>query len=132
MKYKREHTYGIQMYEEQLYKEVVYDTRVDATEVEEYRFMNPLKKARPGGGQFRNLTEAQQHAHDIISAPIHARKKTPFMHMHSDLNPRGKTKMFDPYGYFRDNLAKEEEIAFQAKESTFFQMMLLKSDLLTK
>lgn len=40
--------------------------------------------------------------------------------------------MFDPYGYFRDNLAKEEEIAFQAKESTFFQMMLLKSDLLTK
>lgn len=54
------------------------------------------------------------------------------MHMHSDLNPRGKTKMFDPYGYFRDNLAKEEEIAFQAKESTFFQMMLLKSDLLTK
>ena len=55
MKYKREHKYEMKRYEEQLYKEVVYDTRTDATEVEEYRFMNPLKKARPGGGQIRNL-----------------------------------------------------------------------------
>ena len=59
MKYRREHKYGVEMYEEQLYKEVVYDTRIDATEVEEFRYMNPLKKSSPGAGKFRNLTEAQ-------------------------------------------------------------------------
>ena len=32
MRYKREHKYQVQMYEEQLYKEVVYDTRINATE----------------------------------------------------------------------------------------------------
>ena len=57
MKFKREHKYTVQMYEEQLYKEVVYDTRVNATEAEEYRYMNPLKKSRPGGGKIRNLPE---------------------------------------------------------------------------
>ena len=55
MKYKREHKYKVQMYEEQLYKEVVYDTRNDATESEEYRPMNPLKKARPGNDKIRNI-----------------------------------------------------------------------------
>ena len=48
MKYKREHKYSIAMYEEQLYKEVVYDTRIDAKEAEEYRAFNPLKKVRKG------------------------------------------------------------------------------------
>ena len=46
MNYKREHKYDLKMYEEQLYKEVIYDTRVDPTEQEEYRFMYPLKKVR--------------------------------------------------------------------------------------
>jgi len=55
MKYKREHKYDVKLYEEQLYKEVIYDTRIDASEVEEFRTMNPLKKARPGGGRIRNL-----------------------------------------------------------------------------
>ena len=50
MKYKREHKYETQIYEEQLYKEVVYDTRLNATDSEEHRYMNPLKKARPGAG----------------------------------------------------------------------------------
>ena len=58
MKYKREHKYSVEMYEEQLYKEVVYDTRVDATEKEEHRVMNPLKKARrDGSGKIRNLAQ---------------------------------------------------------------------------
>ena len=60
MNFKREHKYDMKMYEEQLYKEVVYDTRVNATEAEEFRKMNPLKKARPGGGQIRNLKQAQE------------------------------------------------------------------------
>ena len=55
MKFKREHKYNVEMYEEKLYKEVVFDTRVDASEQEEYRFMNPLKKPKKGGARIRNL-----------------------------------------------------------------------------
>ena len=40
--------------------------------------------------------------------------------------------MYDPYSYFRDNLSKDEEEAFLAKEEDFYRMMLLRSDLLTK
>jgi hypothetical protein len=36
------------MYEEQLYKEVVYDTRENAITEEAYKYMNPLKKANAG------------------------------------------------------------------------------------
>ena len=55
MKYKREHKYKIEMYEEQLYKEVVYDVRKNAQEDEEYKIMNPLKKPRKGGSSIRNI-----------------------------------------------------------------------------
>ena len=36
------------MFEEQLYKEVVYDTRENAITEEAYRYMNPLKKSAAG------------------------------------------------------------------------------------
>jgi hypothetical protein len=36
------------MYEEQLYKEVVYDTRENAINEETYKYMNPLKKSGAG------------------------------------------------------------------------------------
>jgi hypothetical protein len=55
MDFKREHRYDVEMYEEKLYKEVVFDTRVDASEQEEHRFMNPLKKPKKGGARIRNL-----------------------------------------------------------------------------
>ena len=86
MKYRREHKYGVEMYEEQLYKEVVYDTRIDATEVEEFRYMNPLKKSSPRAGKFRNLTEVQQEASEMIGAPFHLRKRTPFVHPYPEMN----------------------------------------------
>ena len=57
MKFKREHKYDMKIYEEQLYKEVVYDTRKHATEAESRMYNNPLKKARGGGGQIRNLQQ---------------------------------------------------------------------------
>ena len=57
MKFKREHKYSVEMYEEKLYKEVVFDTRVDASEQEESRFMNPLKKPKKGGARIRNLDQ---------------------------------------------------------------------------
>lgn len=40
--------------------------------------------------------------------------------------------MIDPYSYMRDMMNAEEEEAFLKKEQTFFQLMLFKSDLLTK
>ena len=43
-----------------------------------------------------------------------------------------KGKMYDPYSYMRDAFNEEEEALFCGKEQTFFQMMLLRSDLLTK
>ena len=56
MGFKREHEYKVQMYEEQLYKEVVYDTRKNASADEEYRYMNPLKKAKSGAAfHMRNI-----------------------------------------------------------------------------
>ena len=115
MKYKREHKYETALYEEQLYKEVVYDTRIDATEAEEYRFMNPLKKARPGSGQIRNLTEVQEVMAEKVAAPLHLRKRTPFAHPYPEMNTK-KSRMFDPYDYFRSNLLEQEEKTFNDKE----------------
>lgn len=131
MRFKREHKYETKMYEEQLYKEVVFDTRTNATEVEEYRSMNPLMKARGGGGRLRNLQEHAKKISELARAPYHQRKKTPVTHMHPELNSK-KMKAYDPYGYFHRNLSKEEEDVFMQKEQEFFELMLLKNDLLTK
>ena len=131
MKFKREHKYQTEIYEEQLYKEVVYDTRVDATEKEEFRFMNPLKKARPGGGGNRNLAEAAKLGAELAQSPLHQRKRRDFLHLHPELNSK-RTKMYDPYSYMRDAMNKDEEEAFLEKEQNFLQLMLLKSDMLTK
>lgn len=46
MRYKREHQYTLQNYEEKLYKEVVYDARPDLQPDEVRLFANPLKKSK--------------------------------------------------------------------------------------
>ena len=95
--------------------------------------MNPLKKARPGGDRLRNLQEASQRAAEMVTSPIHQRKKTPYKHLHPALDQQnGKNKMFDPYSYMHNNLSSEEEQVFLEKENGFFQMSLLRSDLTTK
>ena len=108
---------------------MVFDTRVNATEAEEYRYMNPLKKSRPGAGQIRNLHEFSKTTIEMTTAPLHQRKKTRTYHLHQEMNTG---KMYDPYSYMKDAFSAEEELTFINKEQTFFQMMLLKSDLLTK
>lgn len=40
--------------------------------------------------------------------------------------------MYDPYSYMSDAMSKEEDEVFLAKEQEFLQLMMLKSDLLTK
>lgn len=56
MRYKREHKYSLEKYEERLYKEVVYDTRGDLPVDEVKVLANPLKKARLPT-KIRNMTE---------------------------------------------------------------------------
>lgn len=97
---------------------MVYDTRVNATEAEEFRKMNPLMKARPGGGQIRNLKQAQEKAAELAIAPNHLRKRTPYYHLHPEMDSK-KAPMYDPFDYFRNNLTKEEEHAFTTKEEQF-------------
>jgi hypothetical protein len=44
--YKREHRYNLNMYEEQLYKEVLFDTRENAVMLDQFNHFNPLKRAK--------------------------------------------------------------------------------------
>lgn len=71
MNYKREHKYDLQLYEERLYKEVVYDTRSKnkPQAEEEFKFMNPLKRANKGGTRIRNLNEVSSKAQQLAVAP---------------------------------------------------------------
>lgn len=55
--YKREHRYTLKMYEEQLYKEVVYDIRDDAVHLDQFNQINPLKAAKKSA-RIRNLHES--------------------------------------------------------------------------
>jgi len=54
MKYKREHEYKIEKYEERLYKEVIYDLRPEVEGFDETVMINPLKKAKHPS-KIRNL-----------------------------------------------------------------------------
>jgi hypothetical protein len=64
MKYKREHSYNLEQYEERLYKEVIYDTRGGniPSQQEEFRAVNPLKKTNKGGTRIRNINKAASEA----------------------------------------------------------------------
>ena len=55
MSFKREHKYKLQIYEEQLYKEVMYDARPGFEQNESMRFDNKLKKVK-SDTTIRNLT----------------------------------------------------------------------------
>lgn len=46
MSFKREHKYKLKIYEEQLYKEVMYDARPGYEQDESMRFNNKLKKVQ--------------------------------------------------------------------------------------
>lgn len=57
MRFKREHIYKLEKFEERLYKEVIYDTRPDVNNDEIKVIANPLKKAKYPS-KIRNLHEA--------------------------------------------------------------------------
>ena len=56
MRFKREHTYTLEKYEERLYKEVIYDTRPDQYAEEIQVNVNTLKKAKLPT-RIRNMSE---------------------------------------------------------------------------
>jgi hypothetical protein len=56
MSFKREHKYNLKIYEEQLYKEVMFDARPDLEQTEETRWNNKLKKAKASGAT-RNISK---------------------------------------------------------------------------
>ena len=128
MKYKREHKYKVEMYEEQLYKEVVYDTRSNATEAEEYKFMNPLKKSRKGGTRIRNINQEAKDAQERAHVPAHTRRPV----LVQNAQQAAEDRIYDPYDYFRTGFPEEEEGIFCTKEQNFQQLMLIKYDYLTK
>ena len=60
MRFKREHRYDMKPYEEQVYKEVVFDARPSSMQMEHTRQRNMLRKGRSsksGAGLYRNLSE---------------------------------------------------------------------------
>jgi hypothetical protein len=65
MSFKREHKYDLKIYEEQLYKEVMFDARPNTDITEEYRRNNTLKKAKYSGS-IRNMTKDYDEVKKVI------------------------------------------------------------------
>lgn len=111
MKFKREHTYDLKQYEERLYKEVVYDTRKanTPTEEEEFKFMNPLKRANKGGTRIRNINQLAKQGQEIAVAPSYQRRPT----LVGQVGSKSADKIYDPFDYFRSGpFSADDETSF--------------------
>ena len=73
MRFKREHEYKVEKYEERLYKEVVYDTRPDLDMDGVSLDANPLKKARMPS-KIRNMHDFAKDAAKLARWPIHPKR----------------------------------------------------------
>lgn len=70
MRFKREHVYKLEKFEERLYKEVVYDTRPNLDNEEVRLLSNPMKKAKMPT-KIRNMHQTAIDARSIARWPIH-------------------------------------------------------------
>lgn len=70
MRFKREHQYTLEKYEERLYKEVIYDARPNMDLDEVKVLANPLKKAKVPT-KIRNIDEAAKAGLKAAHWPIH-------------------------------------------------------------
>ena len=75
LSFKREHQYNLEMFEEQLYKEVMYDARPKHLIHEDINYTPLLKKVKKPGA-IRNMPEHHAEVEKIIQWPVH--KKIPF------------------------------------------------------
>lgn len=92
MKFKREHQYTLERYEERLYKEVIYDARPNMEMDEVFVLHNPLKKAKIPS-KIRNMNEAAQEGQKIARWPIHPQRPHKITNMHEPTT----AKLVDPY-----------------------------------
>jgi len=65
MSFKREHKYQLEIYEERLYKEVMFDARPAHAHGEELRHGNLLKKAR-AANMIRNMHEKYDEVKEMV------------------------------------------------------------------
>jgi pyruvate-formate lyase-activating enzyme len=126
MRFKREHTYTLEKYEERLYKEVIYDTRQDQYAEEISVNVNTLKKAKLPT-RIRNINQAAQEAQTIARWPIHPKRPYKVQNMHEPTT----SKLNDPYHWVREMTA-EDRALFKREEEEYFRLLMLKNDLLHK
>ncbi|CDW77077.1 oligopeptidase b [Stylonychia lemnae] len=127
MKYKREHAYKLEKYEERLYKEVFYDLRPNKNPQEEVTIMNPLKKSRLPH-RYRNIVEISQESYREAQWPRHQRRPQEVVNIHT-MNKEGR--IMDPYKWM-EHMSEEEKKDFLLVEHDFYTMCMMKQDLLTR
>ena len=70
LQFKREHKYELELHEEQLYKEVMFDARPSYLQLDHHTQKNQLKKARAGNAM-RNVHQESEQMKKIIEWPEH-------------------------------------------------------------
>lgn len=125
MRFKREHQYTLEKYEERLYKEVIYDAR-PGLELDEVKVLaNPLKKAK-APSRIRNMEEAARAGLKAAHWPIHPQRPHRVQNMHEPSN----SKVVDPYHWMGPQMSKEDRDLFLREETEYYQLSLLKQDML--
>jgi len=126
MRFKREHTYTLEKYEERLYKEVIYDTRPDQYAEEIQVNVNTLKKAKLPT-RIRNMSEIALEGQKLARWPIHPARSHKVQNMHEPTN----SKIVDPYHWVQ-TMSQEDRNLFKREEEEYYQLNLLKHDMLHK
>jgi hypothetical protein len=127
MRFKREHTYKLEKFEERLYKEVIYDTRPDLATDEVKVLANPLKKAKYPS-KIRNMAEAALEGQKIARWPIHPQR----IHRVNNMHEPSTSKMVDPYHWIQVSMTAEDRNLFKREEEEFYNLSLFKYDMLHK
>lgn len=93
MNFKREHSYKLKPFEEQLYKEVMYDARPSHMINEQVTHLNQLKRVR-SKSLVRNLTAFHEEAKEQILYPRHKPIPLRVTNVHDE-----KSNLVDPFAY---------------------------------
>jgi len=111
----------LEIYEEQLYKEVVYDARPGDYPEEHEQMLNPLKAGK--ASTIRNVDKIAKEAFAAANPPEHPKKIATVRTPHEEFK--------DPYEWLR-RASKDEEREFVNEEHEFTNMCLFRYDYLMK
>ena len=123
MSFKREHKYNLEIYEERLYKEVMYDARPSHAHGEELQYGNPLKKAK-ARNMIRNMHEKYDEIKEIVQWPVHKRMSHKMTNIHEKGNEKSKV-VNDPY-HWVEKMTEAQAEEFASTEGEFTRMLLMK------